>query len=150
LKAAGQHQNRHYDQNLESRRVIMANVALKIIEAPMAANIRESANHIWLAGLGAYAKTQEEGEKLFQSLIKEGEKFEKQARKTAEARIDEAKGKVIEFRDKASHQIERLEELFQERVAQVLSRLGVPTQEDIQELAKRVEELNKSIMALKK
>ncbi|MCU0809225.1 MAG: phasin family protein [Candidatus Contendobacter sp.] len=129
----------------------MANVALKnIIEAPMAANIRESANHIWLAGLGAYAKTQEEGEKLFQSLIKEGEKFEKQARKTAEARIDEAKGKVIEFRDKASHQIERLEELFQERVAQVLSRLGVPTQEDIQELAKRVEELNKSIMALKK
>jgi len=129
----------------------MANVALKnIIEAPMAANIRESANHIWLAGLGAYAKTQEEGEKLFQSLIKEGEKFEKQARKTAEARIDEAKGKVIEFRDKASHQIERLEELFQERVAQVLSRLGVPTQEDIQELAKRVEELNQSIMALKK
>ena len=129
----------------------MANVALKnIIEAPMAANIRESANHIWLAGLGAYAKTQEEGEKLFQSLIKEGEKFEKQARKTAEARIDEAKGKVIEFRNKATQQIDRLEDLFQERVAQVLSRLGIPTQEDIQELAKRVEELNQSIMALKK
>jgi poly(hydroxyalkanoate) granule-associated protein len=129
----------------------MANTALKnIIEAPMAANIRESANHIWLAGLGAYAKTQEEGEKLFQSLIKEGEKFEKQARKTAEARIDEAKGKVIEFRNKATQQIDRLEDLFQERVAQVLGRLGIPTQEDIQELAKRVEELNQSIMALKK
>ena len=129
----------------------MANTALKnIIEAPMAANIRESANHIWLAGLGAYAKTREEGEKLFQSLIKEGEKFEKQARKTAEARIDEAKGKVIEFRNKATQQIDRLEDLFQERVAQVLGRLGIPTQEDIQELAKRVEELNQSIMALKK
>ena len=129
----------------------MANVALKnIIEAPMAANIRESANHIWLAGLGAYAKTQEEGEKLFQSLIKEGEKFEKQARKTAEARIEEAKGKVIEFRNKATQQIDRLEDLFQERIAQVLGRLGIPTQEDIQELAKRVEELNQSIMALKK
>ena len=129
----------------------MANTALKnIIEAPMAANIRESANHIWLAGLGAYAQTQEEGEKLFQSLIKEGEKFEKQARKTAEARIDEAKGKVIEFRNKATQQIDRLEDLFQERVAQVLGRLGIPTQEDIQELAKRVEELNQSIMALKK
>jgi len=129
----------------------MANVALKnILETPMATNIRESANRIWLAGLGAYAKTQEEGEKLFQSLVKEGEKVEKQARKAAEARIEEAKSKVVEFRGKASQQFDRLEELFQERVAQVLNRLGVPTQEDIQELTKRVEALNESIMALKK
>ncbi|HHW76132.1 MAG TPA: phasin family protein [Xanthomonadaceae bacterium] len=129
----------------------MANVALKnILETPMATNIRESANRIWLAGLGAYAKTQEEGEKLFQSLVKEGEKVEKQARKAAEVRLEEAKSKVVEFRGKASQQFDRLEELFQERVAQVLNRLGVPTQEDIQELTKRVEALNESIMALKK
>ncbi len=129
----------------------MATVALKsIVETPIIANIRESANHIWLAGLGAYAKTQEEGEKLFQSLVKEGEKVEKQAKKIAEARFEEAKGKVVEFRGKASQQFDRLEELFQERVAQVLNRLGVPTQEDIQELTKRVEALNESIMALKK
>ncbi|HAS52088.1 MAG TPA: hypothetical protein DCS21_10250, partial [Gammaproteobacteria bacterium] len=52
----------------------MANVALKnIVEAPAVANIRESASRIWLAGLGAVAKTQEEGEKLFQSLVEEGE-----------------------------------------------------------------------------
>lgn len=129
----------------------MASVALKnIMETPMAVNIRESANRIWLAGLGAYAKTQEEGEKLFQSLVKEGEKVEKQARKAAEARIEEAKGKVVDFRSKASQQFDRLEDLFQERVAQVLNRLGVPTQEDIRELTKRVEELNQSILALKK
>lgn len=129
----------------------MANVALKnIIEAPMDTNIRESANRIWLAGLGAFAKTQEEGEKLFQWLIKEGETVEKRAKATAEARFEEAKGKVIEFRGKANQQFDRLEELFQERVAQVLGRMGVPTQEDIQELAKRVEALNQSIMALKK
>ena len=129
----------------------MATVALKsIVETPIIANIRESANHIWLAGLGAYAKTQEEGEKLFQSLVKEGEKVEKQAKKIAEARFEEAKGKVVEFRGKAGQQFDRLEELFQERVAQVLNRLGVPTQEDIQELTKRVEALNESIMALKK
>jgi poly(hydroxyalkanoate) granule-associated protein len=129
----------------------MANTALQnILETPVAANIRESANHIWLAGLGAYAKTQEEGEKLFQSLIKEGEKVEKQAKKAAEARIKEAKGKVVEFRGKANQQFDRLEELFQERVAQVLNRMGIPTQEDIQELSKRVEALNESIMALKK
>ncbi len=129
----------------------MANTALQnILETPVAVNIRESANNIWLAGLGAYAKTQEEGEKLFQSLVKEGEKVEKQARKAAEARIEQAKGKVVEFRGKASQQFDRLEEMFQDRVALVLNRLGVPTQEDIQELTKRVEALNESIMALKK
>ena len=129
----------------------MANVALKnIIEAPMATNIRESANRIWLAGLGAFAKTQEEGEKLFQSLVKEGETVEKRAKATAEARFEEAKGKVIEFRGKANQQFDRLEELFQERVAQVMHRMGVPTQNDIQELTQRVEALNQSVLALKK
>ena len=129
----------------------MANVALKnIVEAPAITNIRESANRIWLAGLGAFAKTQEESEKLFQSLVTEGEKVEQQARQNAEARIEEARGKVVEFRGKANQQFDRLEELFQERVARVLNRLGVPTQDDIQELTKRVEALNESILALKK
>ncbi len=128
----------------------MTNTALQnIIETPTATNIRESANRIWLAGLGAFAKTQEEGEKLFQSLVKEGEKVERQARKAAEARIAEARNKVVEFRGKANQQIDRLEELFQERVAQALNRLGVPSQQDIQELSRRVEALNESILALK-
>lgn len=128
----------------------MTNTALQnIMETPTATNIRESANRIWLAGLGAFAKTQEEGEKLFQSLVKEGEKVEKQARKAAEARIAEARNKVVEFRGKANQQIDRLEELFQERVAQALNRLGVPSQQDIQELSRRVEALNESILALK-
>ena len=129
----------------------MANAALQnILETPVAANIRESANHIWLAGLGAFAKTQEEGEKLFQSLVKEGKRVEKRAKKAAEDRIEDAKDKVVEFRGEANHQFDRLEDLFQERVAQVLNRMGIPTQEDIQELSKRVETLNESIMALKK
>ena len=128
----------------------MTNTALqKIIETPTATNIRESAHRIWLAGLGAFAKTQEEGEKLFQSLVEEGEKVEKQARKAAEARVAQARNKVVEFRGKANQQIDRLEELFQERVAQVLNRLGVPSQQDIQELSRRVEALNESILALK-
>lgn len=129
----------------------MATNALKsLMETPAATNIRESANRIWLAGLGAFAKTQEEGGKLFQSLVKEGEVVEQRARKAAEAQLEDAKGKVVEFRGKANQQFDRLEELFQERVAQVLTRLGIPTQEDIQELTKRVEALNESILALKK
>lgn len=128
----------------------MANTALQnILEAPVA-GVRESANRIWLAGLGAFARTQEESGKLFQALVKEGEAVEKRAKEAAEARLESAKDKVVEFRSQANQQFDRLEELFQERVAQVLSRLGIPTQDDVQELSKRVEALNESIMALKK
>lgn len=129
----------------------MASNALKsLMEIPAATNIRASANRIWLAGLGAFAKTQEEGEKLFESLVKEGEAVEQRAKQAAEAQYAGAKSKVVEFRGKANQQFDRLEELFQERVAQTLARLGIPTQEDIQELTKRVEALNESILALKK
>ena len=129
----------------------MASTALKsIIENPMANNIRESANRIWLAGLGAFAKTQEESEKLFQTLVQEGEAVEKRAKQAAETQFEGAKGKVVEFRGKANEQFDRLEELFQERVAQVMHRMGVPTQNDIQELTQRVEALNQSVLALKK
>lgn len=129
----------------------MASVALKtIVEAPAVANIRESANRIWLAGLGAFAKTQEESEKLFQTLVQEGEAVEKRAKQAAETQFEGAKGKVVEFRGKANEQFDRLEELFQERVAQVMHRMGVPTQNDIQELTQRVEALNQSVLALKK
>ncbi|MCP5158268.1 MAG: phasin family protein [Gammaproteobacteria bacterium] len=129
----------------------MTSVTLKnIVEAPAVADIRESAHRIWLAGLGALAKTQEEGEKLFQALVKEGEQVEKRAKDTAAARVEEAKGKVVELQGKTNAQFDRLEELFQERVARVLHRLGAPTQEDIQGLAQRVERLNESVLALKK
>ena len=129
----------------------MANIALKtVVEAPVVANVRESAGRIWLAGLGAFSKTQTEGEKLFQTLVTEGEKVEQRARELTSAKVDEAKGKVLEFRGKANEQLDQLEELFQARVAEVLHRLGVPTQEDIQELTKRVEELNESVLSLKK
>jgi poly(hydroxyalkanoate) granule-associated protein len=85
----------------------MTSVALQtIVEAPAVANIRESANRIWLAGLGAFAKTQEESEKLFQALVKEGEGVEKRAKQAAEAQFEEAKGKVVEFRGKANEQFD--------------------------------------------
>lgn len=129
----------------------MTNLALKnIAETPVVANVRESAGRIWLAGLGALSKTQAEGEKWFETMVEEGKKVEERAKQAATDTVDEAKGKVVEFRGKANEQLDRLEELFQERVAQVLHKMGIPTQEDIQELTKRVAELNESVVALKK
>jgi poly(hydroxyalkanoate) granule-associated protein len=50
-------------------------------EEQLAKTIMESANQIWLAGLGAFSKGQEEGAKMFEALVKEGEHLQKRARK---------------------------------------------------------------------
>jgi poly(hydroxyalkanoate) granule-associated protein len=103
--------------------------------------VKDSANQIWLAGLGAFAKAQEEGSKLFESLVKEGEEIESRTKKAAEDKVEMAKNKTSDTWDK-------LEQVFEERVSRALSRLGVPTNDDIQSLSKRIEELNDNIKEL--
>ena len=96
--------------------------------------IRESANSIWLAGLGAFAKAQEEGGKLFEALVKEGEGVQKRASRTADEAMTEVKAKATGTWDK-------LEQVFEDRVARALRSLSVPTKSDIDALSKRVAEL---------
>lgn len=117
-------------------------------EKQTASSIMDSASQIWLAGLGAFAKTQEEGSKLFESLVKEGEQVEARTRKAADDMFEDMRGRMEEVRGRATEKLDKLEQAFQDRVARALNRLGVPTNEDIQELSKRVEELNISIRRL--
>ena len=120
-------------------------VANKPVDKNLGGNVMDSANQIWLAGLGAFAKTQEEGSKVFESLVKEGEKVERRTRKAANEKVEERMGKVEDVKDKASEQLDKLEQVFQVRVARTLNSLGVPSQDDIQEIASRIEELDKSV-----
>lgn len=111
-------------------------------------SVMDSASQIWLAGLGAFAKTQEEGSKLFEALVKEGEEVEARTRKAADEMFEEMRGRVEGVRGRATERLDKLEQAFQDRVARALNRLGVPTNDDIQELSKRVEALNASIQQL--
>ena len=107
-----------------------------------------SANQIWLAGLGAFVMTQEEGNKLFEALVKEGEEVEARTLKAADEMVEDMKGKMEEVRGKATEKLDKLEQAFQDRVARALGQLGVPTNDDIQALSKRVEALSESIQGL--
>jgi poly(hydroxyalkanoate) granule-associated protein len=112
-------------------------------ENQIATVVVDSARQIWLAGLGAFAKAEREGGKFFETLIVEGEKLE--------ARIKKVSGKKVEYiKDKAADTWNKLEEVFQKRVARALSRLGVPTSEDIRLLLEQVEALEKNIKELEK
>jgi poly(hydroxyalkanoate) granule-associated protein len=117
-------------------------------ESPVLDTVKDSAGQIWLAGLGAFAMTQEGSAKLFETLVKEGEAAQQRTVKVAEESAVGARDTVVKLRRKAAGQWDRMEKVFEDRVARALHRLGVPTREDIQELMARVEELNANITAL--
>jgi poly(hydroxyalkanoate) granule-associated protein len=118
----------------------------------LASTIRDSAQQIWLAGLGAFAKTQEEGAKVFEALVKQGKVLESRTRRLAETKMSQVSGRW----DKAAGQAtaratatwDKLEQVFEGRVARALHRLGVPTNRDIQQLSKRVEALTAGVQRL--
>jgi len=62
--------------------------------------------------------------------------------------VETVKDKVEGIRGKASGAWNKLEEVFQTRVARALRRLGVPAREDIQQLFQQVEMLSQSIQEL--
>ena len=107
----------------------------------MSQRMKDSAQHIWLAGLGAFAKAQEEGGKVFENLVKEGSHLQ-QTTQQAQAKMTEAAEKVGQM---ASGQMDKLETIFEERVAKALKSMGLPSAEDVTALQARVEQLEKQL-----
>ena len=116
-------------------------LAGSVSENQLAATVKESAQQIWLAGLGAFAKAQEEGGKVFDALVKEGENIQARTRQMTDERIAQVAGKAAGTWD-------RLEQVFEDRVARALGSLGVPSKQDIDRLSKRVVELSAAVQAL--
>jgi poly(hydroxyalkanoate) granule-associated protein len=120
------------------------------------APVMDSAREIWLAGLGAFAVAQQEsgklieqGNKLFEKLVAEGSKLEKQTRSVAEDAVGgfrgEVESKVENVRQTAVDNWDKLENVFEDRVSRVLGRLGVPTADDVNKLSARVQKLSREV-----
>ena len=105
--------------------------------------VMSSAQQIWLAGLGAFARAQAEGGKMFDSLVKEGAAVQARTGKAASAQ-------VARLSKNATGTWDKLEQVFEDRVAKSLNRLGVPSYGDIQALSKHVNELNANVRLLVK
>jgi poly(hydroxyalkanoate) granule-associated protein len=109
-------------------------------------SLSESAQQIWLAGVGAFGRAQAEGTKLFEGLVKEGLSLEQTARKFAGNRADVVRdaveSRVGQARERAVDTWDRLEKVFEDRVQRALVKLGVPSREDLSDLVQRVDALN--------
>jgi len=119
-------------------------------------DVRESAHKIWLAGLGALAVAEEEGSKLFKSLVEQGERFEaegkqklKEAKKNADQASDRARKVAEETAERARRAAEgaweQLGGAFDDKLAKALHRIGVPSRDEIAALSRRIEELTRAV-----
>jgi poly(hydroxyalkanoate) granule-associated protein len=126
--------------------------AAKSGNAQLAGTVKDSAQQIWLAGLGAFAKAQEEGGKVFEALVKEGLSLQRKTQSVAEEKISEASNRVSsmanDISSKATGQWDKLESIFEERVAKALAKLGVPSAKEVAVLVARIDELTRSVQQL--
>ena len=118
----------------------------------MSEQMKNSAQQIWQAGLGAFAQAQQEGTKVFEALVKDGSKLQETTLQ-AQAKMAEAAAKAgamaNDLGQRASGQIDRLEGIFEERVAKALHSMGLPNAQDMADLQARVAALEAEVKVLK-
>ncbi|MBQ0957359.1 phasin family protein [Ideonella sp. 4Y11] len=123
-----------------------------LLDSQLAGAVKASAQQIWLAGMGAFAKAQEEGGKVFEALVKEGVSLQRKTQAVAEERLGDVTGKMSamagEVTNKAGASWDKLESIFEARTAKAMSKLGVPTAKDVAELTARVEALAAAVAQL--
>ena len=123
-----------------------------LLDSQLANTIKESAQQIWLAGLGAFSKAQGEGTKVFETLMKEGQSLHRKTQAAASEKLGDVAGKMTamagEVGGKANAQWDKLESIFEERTARAMGKLGVPTAKDVAALAERVEALAAAVAKL--
>jgi poly(hydroxyalkanoate) granule-associated protein len=128
--------------------------AAGLLDSQLAASVKDSAQQIWLAGMGAFSKAQAEGGKVFEALIKEGMSLQRKTQGLAEDKISEVTGKMSsmagDVQAKAGQHWDKLESIFEARTARAMNKLGVPTAKDVDALIKRVDELAAAVAKLSK
>lgn len=120
--------------------------------ASSAQTLTPPAQQVWLAGLGAMAKAQEQGSKAMEALLSDGLAFQRKSQAEAQQRLQEATERLThlasDFGQGTTGRVDKLEHLFEERVAKALHRLGMPSLLDIQMLSERVAQLEAQVLSL--
>lgn len=103
---------------------------------------KDTARQMWMAGLGAFVKTGQEGGRLFSSLVEEGEKFQDTVSTKTSHQVNDTVDSVM---NRAAGQWDKLEAILEDRVIKVLDKLGVPTKDDVAELVEKIEALQAAV-----
>ena len=126
----------------------------KLFDSALAGQVKESAHQIWLAGMGAFARAQAEGTKVFETLVQEGTSLQKKTQSAAEDKISEVTSKMThmagDVQAKAGQHWDKLESIFEERTSKAMRKLGVPSAKDVTALVARIDALSAQVAKLAK
>lgn len=111
----------------------------------------DPAHQVWLAGLGAFSQAQKKGSEALQKMLQDGLDLQRQAQQSAEQKIADATAKMSAMAQQLAQgkspspkaganasPWDSLEGLFEQRVAQALTRMGWPTPQEVQALSDRL------------
>jgi len=108
-----------------------------------------SAQQIWQAGLGAFARAQKEGGELFDKLVQDGGELQKITQRLIGDRGFSVTDTMARLAENASRQAggswDKLEKVFEDRVSRSLRALGAPSAEQVRALSRDIEELKTSL-----
>ena len=106
--------------------------------------LKDSAEKIWLAGLGAFERMKSEGPRMFETLVEQGRNMSVKAKDAA----DQALRSMREANFESGGKWDKFQQDMQERVSKSLGSLGVSTTRQMEELAREVASLNEQMRNL--
>ena len=110
------------------------------------------AREIWLAGLGALSRLEQEGDKVFQSLVERGKDYEDKRSKQIQDATENLRKQQESFTKDVTQRLDDATQSVEKAVSDTLSgtlgRIGVPTRDEVRGLSRRVGELSKKLDAL--
>lgn len=116
--------------------------------------VAEKGHEFVLATVGAASIIRKQGEKIVGSLLDETMQLRKRATKLATNVVgdvqEQANGVLAQVKSAAAANLGWFGEKAQDQMGKVLSRMGVPTKAEVNELSRRVTDLHKQVTALKK
>ncbi len=114
--------------------------------------VRDTARDLWLASLGAVSITRKQSARLFETLKGEGQGLNKRTTKLVDGTVADVRAKftgvIGKVQQSAAANLSQVEGVVGDQVGKVLSRLGIPSKSDIQDLSRRVTDLNRQVKAL--
>ncbi|MDM1324560.1 MULTISPECIES: phasin family protein [Acinetobacter] len=111
-------------------------------ERKSALDFRKYTKQIWLAGLGAFSRAEEEGNKLFDSLVKVGEELESKTADIADQTVEKVSGKA---KESVTETKDKVEKLIDNSVHHSLNRIGLVTLKDVQHLERLILQLHAKV-----
>jgi poly(hydroxyalkanoate) granule-associated protein len=115
--------------------------------------VMDSAQQIWLAGLGALSRTQQEGGKFFDALVEEGVRIQEKTHAYTQEQVQQVREQAEPWIDGARKRttaaVGKLEQAFDARIARAVKRMQVPTHDDIAALSTRIDALTRELQSVR-